>query len=218
MNSQNREQHMSMLARASRIAGRQGGFRERTHYLTAAELRTVPVTRLLRETAWADRPDASEQWGDERRAIVADEFARRGFETAAADIWHRWEPADYDGRALLEEQRRLQAERDAAQTQDRDVDRGQEMTVLWAVSALVTAGAVTELIDGDEVMERVTTALSQAWEGLESDPTMGGELDMSTGADLSASLSATATTATAETTIAPEIATASPEVDAEADL
>ena len=38
MNSQNREQHMSMLARASRIAGRQGGFRERTHYLTAAEL------------------------------------------------------------------------------------------------------------------------------------------------------------------------------------
>lgn len=218
MNSQNREQHMSMLARASRIAGRQGGFRERTHYLTAAELRTVSVTRLLRETAWADRPDASEQWGDERRAIVADEFARRGFETAAVDIWHKWEPAEYDGRALLEEQRRLQAEREAAQTQDRDVDRGQEMTVLWAVSALVTAGAVTELIDGDEVMERVTTALSQAWEGLESDPAMGGELDLSTGADLSASLSVTATTAAAETTIAPEIATASPEVDAEADL
>lgn len=218
MNSQSREQHMSMLARASRIAGRQGGFRERTHYLTAAELRTVPVTRLLRETAWADRPDASEQWGDERRAIVADEFARRGFETAAADIWHRWEPADYDGRALLEEQRRLQAEREAAQTQDRDVDRGQEMTVLWAVSALVTAGAVTELIDGDEVMERVTTALSQAWEGLESDPAMGGELDMSTGSDLSASLSAASAPATAETTLAPEIATDSPEVDAEAGL
>lgn len=218
MNSQNREQHMSMLARASRIAGRQGGFRERTHYLTAAELRTVPVTRLLRETAWADRPDASEQWGDERRAIVADEFARRGFETAAADIWHRWEPADYDGRSLLEEQRRLQAEREAAQTQDRDVDRRQEMTVLWAVSALVTAGAVTELIDGDEVMERVTTALSQAWEDIESDPAMGGELDMSTGADLSASLSAASTPATAETAIGPEVATASPEVDPDIEM
>jgi hypothetical protein len=209
MNSQNREQHMSMLARASRIAGRQGGFRERTHYLTAAELRTVPVTRLLRETAWADRPDASEQWRDERRQIVADEFARRGFETAAAD---------YDARALLEEQRRLQAEREAAQTQDRQADRGQEMTVLWAVSALVTAGAVTELVDGDEVMERVSTALSQAWDGLESDPAIGGELDMSTGADLSASLSAVSASATAETAMAPDVATASPEIDPDIEM
>ena len=105
MNSYNRQQHMSMLARASRVAGRNGRFRERTHYLTAAELRTVPIARLLRETAWADRPDASDQWRDERRQIVADEFARRGFDTAAADIWPRWEPADYDGHALLQEPR-----------------------------------------------------------------------------------------------------------------
>ncbi|MBB1051956.1 hypothetical protein ACIQCV_15620 [Dietzia maris] len=216
MNSHNRQQHMSMLARASRVAGHNGRFRERTHYLTAAELRTVPITRLLRETAWADRPDASDQWRDERRHIVADEFARRGFDTAAADLWSRWEPADYDSHALLQEQRRLEAEL-ASQEQAIQTDPRQAMTVLWATSTLVTAATVTELIDGDEVMERVTTALSQVWEGLETDPAIGGELDMTTGADLAASL-ASAATATAETSIAPELASTSPEVEADVEL
>ncbi|GLB65128.1 hypothetical protein NCCP2495_30080 [Dietzia sp. NCCP-2495] len=217
MNSYNRQQHMSMLARASRVAGRNGRFRERTHYLTAAELRTVPIARLLRETAWADRPDASDQWRDERRQIVADEFARRGFDTAAADIWPRWEPADYDGHALLQEQRRLEAERASAE-QATQADPRQEMTVLWATSTLVTAATVTELIDGDEVMERVTTALSQVWEGLETDPAIGGELDMTTGADLAASLANATATATAETSIAPELASTSPEVESDVEL
>ncbi|MGI9587753.1 MAG: hypothetical protein ACR2MR_06050 [Dietzia maris] len=217
MNSYNRQQHMSMLARASRVAGRNGRFRERTHYLTAAELRTVPIARLLRETAWADRPDASDQWRDERRQIVADEFARRGFDTAAADIWPRWEPADYDGHALLQEQRRLEAERASAE-QATQADPRQEMTVLWATSTLVTAATVTELIDGDEVMERVTTALSQVWEGLETDPAIGGELDMTTGADLAASLASATATATAESSIAPELASTSPEVESDVEL
>lgn len=217
MNSYNRQQHMSMLARASRVAGRNGRFRERTHYLTAAELRTVPIARLLRETAWADRPDASDQWRDERRQIVADEFARRGFDTAAADIWPRWEPADYDGHALLQEQRRLEAERASAE-QATQADPRQEMTVLWATSTLVTAATVTELIDGDEVMERVTTALSQVWEGLETDPAIGGELDMTTGADLAASLASATATAAAESSIAPELASTSPEVESDVEL
>lgn len=198
MTSPDRNRQMSMLARASRVAGHHGRFRARTHYLTADELRTVPVTRLLRETAWADRPDASDQWRDERRAVVADEFARRGFEAAAADIWHRWEPADYDGQIILSQQldeserREHDAQRSRSQTPDREIDRQQEMTVLWAVSAMVTAGAATDLVDGDEVMERVTAALDRAWEGTETDPAIGGELDMNTGADLADSLTAVA--------------------------
>ena len=63
-----------------------------------------------------------------------------------------------------------------------------------------------------------SAALSQAWDGLESDPAIGGELDMSTGADLSASLSAASTPATAETAIGPEVATASPEVDPDIEM
>ncbi|MGI9588503.1 MAG: hypothetical protein ACR2MR_09925 [Dietzia maris] len=77
---------------------------------------------------------------------------------------------------------------------------------------------MTELVDGDEVMERVSTALSQAWDGLESDPAIGGELDMSTGADLSASLSAVSASATAETAMAPDVATASPEIDPDIEM
>ena len=67
-------------------------------------------------------------------------------------------------------------------------------------------------------MERVTTALSQVWEGLETDPAIGGELDMTTGADLAASLASATATATAESSIAPELASTSPEVESDVEL
>lgn len=214
--SSDRNRHMSMLARASRVAGHQGQFHARTRYLTSSELRTVPASRLLRETAWAERPDATDEWRDQRREVLADEFDRRGFADAAGSVRPRWDDPDYDGQRLLEQQRQHEAERrelDEERTSERE-----ESTVAWAVATLVGAGAMAEIVDGDEVMEQVTGGLDQAWEGSEADPAISGDLDMTTGADLADSLSAVADPAAADTSLDAEPPVPTPETSTEAEL
>lgn len=218
MDKTHRNKQMSTLAGASRIAGRRGGFAGRTHYLSPAELRTVPATRLLRETAWAERPDASDDWRDQRRDVVADEFYRRGFDDAADTVRPRWEPAEYDDSRVIEEQRRLDAERRELDAErDRTPDRGAD-TATWAVATLAAAGTAAGALSGDQMMEQVTGGLDHAWEGQAADPAMSGDLDAGVGADLSDSLAAGAEPASADTTIEAPSPEATADVEAEAEL
>lgn len=223
MDNQHRDRRVAILARASRFAGHHGRFRSRTHYLTPNQLRTVPVTRLLRETAWTHRADASEQWRAERRNVVADEFARRGFHDAAEDVRHPWQDSDRDGRAIVEQQRyeaerrEREAERARLEQREREADRAQDATFLWAVTSLVAAGAAAEAVSGDELMEDVTARLDHTWEGSEADPAMGGDLDTTVGADLSDSLAAEAEPAV-EAGLEVQTGSVAPAVEAEAEL
>lgn len=223
MDNQHRNRRVAILARASRFAGHHGQFRARTHYLSPNQLRTVPVTRLLRETAWAHRPDASERWRDERRGIVGDEFDRRGFHDAAQDVRLPWQETDRDGRAIVEQQRHeaelreLEAERNRIEARERDADRTQDAALLWAVTTLVAADTAVEVVSGDELMEDVTAQLDHVWEQDEADPAMGGDLDTSVGADLADSLAADAEPAT-ETAVEVQAPAATPDVYAEAEL
>lgn len=218
MSKAHRNAQMSILAQASRVAGHRGGLTTRTRYLTPPELRTVPATQLLRETAWAERPDAPDEWRDQRRDVIADEFYRRGFHDAADTVRSRWEPHEYDGARLIEEQRRLDAERrqldaERSQTHDREAD-----TAGWAVSTLAVAGTAAAVIEGDQMMQQVARQLDHAWESQAADPAMSGNLDMGIGADLSDSLATAATEPTTAATIEMPSRAASPEVDAEAEL
>lgn len=208
-----RNRQMSVLAGASRVAGRRGGFAGRTHYLSPAELRTVTAPRLLRETVWAERPDASDEWRDQRRDVVADEFYRRGFHDAADTVRSRWEPAEYDGARLIAEQQRLDAERRELDAERETPDRTAE-TAAWAVTTLATASVVVD----DQLMEQVTGRLDRAWESEAADPAMGGDLDMDVGADLSDSLAAGAQPSAAEPVFEAPTPAATPEVEAEAEI
>lgn len=208
-----RNRQMSVLAGASRVAGRRGGFAGRTHYLSPAELRTVTAPRLLRETVWAERPDASDEWRDQRRDVVADEFYRRGFHDAADTVRSRWEPAEYDGARLIAEQQRLDAERRELDAERETPDRTAE-TAAWAVTTLATASVVVD----DQLMEQVTGRLDRAWESEAADPAMGGDLDMDVGADLSDSLAAGAQPSAAESVFEAPTPAATPEVEAEAEI
>lgn len=209
-----RNRQMNTLAGASRVAGRRGGLAGRTHYLGPAELRTVPASRLLRETAWAERPDASDAWRDQRRDVVADEFYRRGFHDAADTVRSRWEPAEYDGARVLAEQQRLEAERHELEA-DRDhvPDRSAE-TVAWAVATLATASVIVD----EQSMEQVTGRLDRSWEGENVDPAMGGDLDMDVGADLSDSLAAGAELSATKSGFEAPTPAVTPEVETEAEL
>lgn len=217
-NTRNRQ--MASLAGASRIAGQNGGLATRTHYLSQAQLRTVPATRLLRETAWAERPDASDEWQDERRAVVADEFSRRGFADAADTVRPRWDVAEYDGARVIAEQRRLDAERrqldaERGQTGDREAE-----TVAVAVATLAAAGAgaAVTALEGDQTMQQVTGQLDQVWEGEAADPAMSGDLDPGIGADLADSLATGTGPAAAEAAFEATSPVSTPDVDAEAQL
>lgn len=202
-----RSRQMNLLAGASRAAGHRGRSAGRTHYLSPAELRTVTAPRLLRETAWAERPDATDEWRDQRRAVVADEFYRRGFHDAADTVRSRWEPAEYDGARLIAEQQRLDAERD--QTPDRAAE-----TAAWAVLTFATASVAVD----EQLVEQVTGRLDRAWESEAADPAIGGDLDMGVGAELSDSLAVGAEPASASAAFdspTPEVA---PNVETEAEL
>lgn len=209
-----RNRQMNILAGASRVAGRRGGFAGRTHYLTAGELRTVPAPRLLRETAWAERPDASDEWRDQRRSVVADEFYRRGFHDAADTVRSRWEPAEYDGSRVIADQQRLDAQRRELDSErDQAPDRAAE-TAAWAVATLATASVVVD----EQSMEQVTGRLDRAWESEAADPAMGGDLDMGVGADLSDSLAAGAEPSATESVFEVPTPAITPEVETEAEL
>lgn len=213
-----RNQQMASLTWASRIAGHRGRFSARTHNLSPDELRTVPATRLLRETAWAERADASDQWQDQRRAVVADEFYRRGFTDAADTVRPRWDAATYDDSRVIEEQRRLDAERrqleiERNQSPDREAD-----TVAWAVTTLATAGAAATVMADEQTMQQVTGQLDQVWESEAADPAISGDLDTGIGTDLADSLSAGTAPATTETTFEPSTPAATPDIDTEAEL
>lgn len=208
-----RNRQMNLLAGASRAAGRRGGFAGRTHYLSPAELRTVTAPRLLRETVWAERPDASDEWRDQRRDVVADEFYRRGFHDAADTVRSRWEPAEYDGARLIAEQQRLDAERRELDAERETPDRTAE-TAAWAVTTLATASVVVD----DQLMEQVTGRLDRAWESEAADPAMSGDLNMDVGADLSDSLAAGAQPSAAESVFEAPTPAATPEVEAEAEI
>lgn len=209
-----RSRQMNLLAGASRAAGHRGRSAGRTHYLSPAELRTVTAPRLLRETAWAERPDATDEWRDQRRAVVADEFYRRGFHDAADTVRSRWEPAEYDGARLIAEQQRLDAERRELDAErDQTPDRTAE-TAAWAVTTLATASVVVD----EQLVEQVTGRLDRAWESEASDPAIGGDLDMGVGAELSDSLAVGAEPASASAAFdspTPEVA---PNVETEAEL
>lgn len=213
-----RNQQMASLAGASRVAGRRGGFATRTHYLSQAELRTVPATRLLRETAWAERPDASDQWQDQRRAVVADEFYRRGFTDAADTVRPRWDAAKYDGSRGIAEQRRLDAERHQLDTEPGQTGDREAETVAWAVTTLATAGAAATVLADEQTMQQVTGQLDQVWEGEAADPAISGDLDTGIGADLADSLSADAAPAASEATFESSTPAATPDVETEAEL
>lgn len=210
--------NIAMLARASRVAGRNGGMSTRTRYLTPAELRTVPASRLLRETAYAERPDASDDWRDQRRSVVADEYYRRGFHDAADTVRPRWEPHEYDGSRVIEEQRRLDAERrqlesERSQTHDREAE-----TVAWAVGTLALAGTAAASLEGDQMMQQVAGQLDHTWESDAADPAIGGNLDMGIGADLSDSLAAGADPATPDASFDAPTPQATPDIETEAEL
>lgn len=209
-----RNRQINMLAGASRVAGRRGGFAGRTHYLSPAELRTVTAPRLLRETAWAERPDASGEWRDQRRDVVADEFYRRGFHDAADTVRSRWEPVEYDGARVIAEQQQLDAERRELEADRNHVPDRSAETVAWAVATLATASVVVD----EQSMEQVTGRLDRTWEGEAANPAMSGDLDMGTGADLSESLAAEAQPAGTESVFEVPTPVATPDVEAEAEI
>lgn len=207
--SNTRDPQMRRLARAARVAGRNGQMTPRTHYLTPAELQGVPASRLVRETAFAERPDATPEWQDDRRRVVGEEFERRGFPEAANQVRAAWNETDYaQARAEAAESQAQQAAREAEYQRERaeaaretepnraaDVRPSVAELGVIAASASVLASIGSELPAerADTVMQTETSRLDMAWSDVASDPAIGGRVDMTPGgveADIADSLAA----------------------------
>lgn len=209
-----RDAQLRRLNRAARVAGRASRQDPRTHYLTPSELRTVPASRLVRETARAERREASESWRDDRRETVAREFARRGYPETAATVREAWDDADYNRvRAEEAEQRARRVEDDPDYRRERARDYAADNGPNFAEAAVVGAAAfaMTDLAadgldnpSGEAVLSQQQSQLDHTWEHAEGEPELGGEIEASPGsigADFTDSLAAesAATTPALET-------------------
>lgn len=209
-----RDAQLRRLARAARVGGRASQQDPRTHYLTPTELRGVPASRLVRETARAERRDASETWRDGRRDDVAREFARRGYPETASTVRASWDAAEYNRvRAEEAEQRtrRVEDDPDYQRAQARDYAAGAGPDLAEAAVVGAAAFAMTDLaadgLDnpaGEGVLSEQQNQLEHTWEHAEGEPELGGEIDASPGsigADFTDSLAAepATTTPTVET-------------------
>lgn len=231
MNSTNRDPHMRHLTRAARVAGRAGGMQSRTHYLDAKELQAVPVSRLVRETAYVENPQMSEPVREQRRGLVADEFSRRGFSSTADDLRVSWDETEVArARAESAEVRAQQATREAEAQQYRAQNAeankptpeqpsiGELAVVATATGVLAGVGSEIAAEQADAVLQNEAGHLDAAWEGLSGDPAFAGQIDSSPGgveADIADSLAMSGPSAamTPDVSSAPvPEATASPDV------
>lgn len=232
--SNTRDPYLRRLARAARVGGRNTTMTPRTHYLTPNELQGVSAGRLVRETAWAERTEASPQWRDERRGVIADEYDRRGFPDTATDVRAQWSDADYARARVQEaeaqaqqaarqaEYQREQAETARENTAGTQRDPGPSVSELGviAASAGVLASLGQEIPDtaADSTLQTESGRLDMAWADVSSDPAIGGQPDVTSGgveADMSDSLSMAAADITPEVTAqaGPEFEVSSPEAD-----
>lgn len=198
MDKQLRDQQLRRLTSAARVAGRSGNLTARTHYLDREELRRVPAARLVRESAWAEHPGASQDWRDRRRGDLADEFDRRGFTETSAQAREAWSETDFARAREAEAQeqaRRAQREAEEARNGAREPIGADAAAV--AISA-ATFLSVADLDHGgmeDRLVADEETRLDHAWASDADHPAMGGDHPLMEPGGIEADMSDTLTSA-----------------------